>query len=346
MKKLVLIMMLLLLFAVPVDAVEIEPVEPPDSALDRMPETSGNFGQDLWYVIRSAVFTLRPDLAEGFGVCLRVFSVAALMALLKSYDGAGKSAVELAGVVSISCILLQSAGSMIRLGVDTVQEISRYGTLLLPVMAAGLAAQGGTASSAALYAGTAVFDTLLTNAISKVLVPMVFIFLVLGILNAATGENQIKRLQDIVKWLMVWFLKILMYLFTGFISISGVVSGSADQAALKATKLTISGAVPVVGSILSDASEAILVSVGLAKNAAGVYGILAVIAIFIGPFLTLAVQSAMLKFTAVICGVVSDERSTQVIECFSGAMRFLLGMTGAACLLQLISTVCFMKGMG
>ena len=156
----------------------------------------------------------------------------------------------------------------------------------------------------------------------------------------------LKRIQDLVKWFMTWSLKILMYVFTGYISITGVVSGSADQAALKATKLTISGAVPVVGGILSDASEAVLVSMRVAKNAAGVYGVLALAAILLAPFVTLALHSALLKLTAALCGIISDEKSCQVIETFSTAMAFLLGMTGAACLMQLISTVCFMKGMG
>ena len=75
-------------------------------------------------------------------------------------------------------------------------------------------------------------------------------------------------------------MKIVLYAFTGYIGFTGVVSGTTDAMAMKAAKLTISGAVPVVGGILSDASEAVLVSAGIMKNAAGVYGILAVLAIF------------------------------------------------------------------
>jgi stage III sporulation protein AE len=175
---------------------------------------------------------------------------------------------------------------------------------------------------------------------------MVYVFLVLVIANSALGEDLLKKLRDFLKWLVSWFLKTILYVFTGYIAVTGVVSGTTDQAALKATKLTISGVVPVVGGILSDASEAVLVSAGLVKSAVGVYGMIAIAAIAITPFLQIAVQYLLLKLTAAVCGIFGNKRSSELIGDFSAAMGLLLAMTGTVCLLLLISTVCFMKGMG
>ena len=122
--------------------------------------------------------------------------------------------------------------------------------------------------------------------------------------------------------------------------------GMLIQAALKAAKLTISGVVPVVGGILSDASEAVLVSAGVVKNAVGVYGLVAVAAIAMGPFLRIGVQYLLLKLTAAVCGVFGNKRTAELVGDFSTAMGILLAMTGAVCLLLLISMVCFMKGVG
>ena len=77
---------------------------------------------------------------------------------------------------------------LIRLGSQTVTEISEYGKLLLPVMTAAMAAQGGAASSTALYAGTAVFDSVLSSLISRMLGPMVYLFLALSAANGAIGR--------------------------------------------------------------------------------------------------------------------------------------------------------------
>jgi len=102
----------------------------------------------------------------------------------------------------------------------------------------------------------------------------------------------------------------------------------------------------VVGGILSDASEAVIVGTGVVKNTVGVSGMLAIIAICISPFLKIGVQYLLLKLTAAFCDMFGVKRVSSVIQAFSTAMGILLGMTGAVCILLLISTVCFMKGMG
>ena len=119
---------------------------------------------------------------------------------------------------------------------------------------------------------------------------------------------------------------------------------SPDASAVKAVKLTISGMVPLVGGIISDASETILISAGLLKNATGIYGLLAILAIFVGPFLKIGTQYVLLKLTAALCSIFSVKRESDLLNDFSGGMGMLLAMAGTVCLFLLISVVCFMRG--
>ena len=128
-------------------------------------------------------------------------------------------------------------------------------------------------------------------------------------------------------------------------TISGVITGTVDQSALKATKLTIAGMVPVVGGILSDASEAVLIGAGMVKYAAGIYGLLAVMAIAIEPFLRIGIHYMMLKITATLCGIFLEKEVAELLQDFASAMGLLLAMTGCVCVILIISMVCFMKGM-
>lgn len=344
MKRLVLMAVLILILTMPVSAMEFTAPTAPDSAQEYMPEDTESFGEGLWFVIKSAVAKIHPDIAEAAAVCLSLIVAVLLISLLQSFSGGTRKITELVGVLAIGTLLLNPANALIQLGTQTVTELSEYGKLLLPVMTAALAAQGGATSSAALYTGTALFNTLLTTAISKLIVPMLYIYLCLCIANRAIGEEILKKMRDFIKWAMTWSLKIILYVFTGYIGITGVVSGTADASAIKAAKLAISGVVPVVGNILSDASEAILVSAGVMKSAAGIYGLLAIAAVCIGPFLQIGLQYLMLKISAAICSVFGTKETTGLIQDFSGAMGLILAMTGTVCLLLMISTVCFMKG--
>lgn len=344
MRKVLVTLLLLALLGTPVYALDITAPEAPEQVQDLMPEEPETFGEGLWYVVKHAIVKLQPSLTEAAGSCLSVVAAALLTSTMRSLPGEGKRITELVCTFVTAAVLLAPAHSLISLGADTVEQLSEYGKLLLPVMTAAMAAQGAGVTSAALYTGTAVFDTILGSLISSLLVPAMYIYLALSVANSAVGEEMLAKLRDFVKWLMTWALKIVLYVFMGYMGVTGVISGSADASALKVTKIAISGMVPVVGGILSDASEAILVSAGVVKSAVGLYGLLALLALWIEPFLRIGIQYLLLKLTGAICGVFGNKQATDLIGDFSTALGLLLAMTGTMCLLLLISTVCFVKG--
>lgn len=303
------------------------------------------FSEALLEILGDAVAHFQPDLRDAAGACLAVLAAVAALSMLSILPGK-KIGAQLAGAMLAATILLEPAHALITLGADTVQRLGEYEKLLLPVLTAALAAQGGVGTSAALYAGTAAFNALLGSLVSRLLVPMICMYLALAVGYAAVGEEMLKKLRDMVKSAAVWGLKTILYVYTGYITITGVVSGTTDASLLKAAKLTISGAVPVVGSILSDASEAVLAGAAAVKNAAGIYGLLAVLSLWIGPFLRIGAHYLMVKAVGAVSSVFCVESASSVIDAFAAAMGLLLAMTGAVCLMLIISTVCFLRGAG
>ena len=346
MTRVLTMLIMLSVLITPVGAMEFTAPSAPSHVEDLVPIEPENFGDGLWEVVKSAFQNLQPDIVQASKTCVALLAVVLLASLLKSMPGNSKHVMKFVSVLAVGSILLGQTNNMVTLCADTVQELSEYGKLLLPVMTGALAAQGGTTGASALYVGTAFFDTFLGSLIGRLLVPMVYLYLALAIANAITGEELLKKIRDLLKWLMTWGLKTILYIFTGYMSITGVIAGTADAAAIKAAKLAISGAVPVVGGILSDASEAVVLSAGVMKSTVGIYGLLVIAAIWITPFLTIGIQYLMLKLTAAVCAVFGVKEASELIENFSGAMGLLLGMTGAMSFLLLVSAICFMKGMG
>ena len=344
MRKVFIIIALLCLFLIPVHAIDLSAPEVPESGIAYMPDNTTNFQEGLMQMLRRSLLQFRPDLKEASKVCLGIIGAGIAVSLIRTVPGGLAKTADLGGTVAISGMFLSSAGALVNLGAQTVLEVSNYGKLLLPVLTAALAAQGGITTSSALYAGTALFDAVLSSLVSKALVPMIYLYLAICATNSALGDEMLKKLRDTVKWFMTWSLKTILYVFTGFISITGVVSGPTDAAALKAAKLTISSVVPVVGGILSDASEAVLVGAGAVKNAIGLYGLFAVIAIWMEPFLKIGAHYLLLRFTGGICSTFTSKHLSDLIQDFATAMGYLLAMTGAVCLMFLISIVCFMRG--
>ena len=344
MRKIVVLFLAFFILIFPVQALELDPPDVPPSGEIYMPEDTESFAEALWFIIRKAIDDIWPEISSVAQKCLSIFAVVILLAIIDGFSGSSVWAQHLAGTILIGVLLLQPSNLMIQYGIQVVTDLTEYGKLLLPVLTAALAAQGGTTASAALYSGTAFFSTILSAIITKLIVPLLYTYFCLCVVNGAIEDEMLSNMRNFIKWLISWGLKVILYIFTGFISITGVISGTADASAVKAIKLTISGLVPVVGSIISDASETILVSAGVVKSATGIYGILAILAVFIGPFLKIGLQYIMLNITGSVCSVFGVKKQTAMLKDFSAGMGMILAMTGTVCLLLLISVVCFMKG--
>ena len=342
--KYLLMILLIGLFIIPVQATEPTAPTVPEEASVYMPENTESFSEGLWYVIRKGIELVNPQLHKVMGLCLSLVALALLVSITGNFTQEKANATDLAGCISAAVLLLSPSGSLIDLGIETVRQIGDYGKLLLPVLTTALAAQGGVNTSAALYAGTSIFSAILSSLLHTVLVPLIYVYLCISVVISAFPNDYLQNIRSFIKWIMTWTLKIILYVFTGYISITGVIGGGVDASAIKAAKLTLSGVIPVVGSIISDASEAILVGAGLVKNGIGVYGLLAVLSIIIGPFIKFGIQYLLLKVTGAICKTFGTSKISGLIQDFSSIMGFLLGMIGTNGLLLLISIVCYMKG--
>lgn len=344
MKNVVILMIFIWAMVLPTEALEIEAPDVPEVGQKWMPDNTESFGHALFELLNNVLLQVNPEIKKAAGNGLKVLCVVLILSVLQSFSGTVKMAANLAGVISISTVLLLQANSMISIGTETVIEITDYCKLLLPVMTGAMAAQGGITTSAALYAGTAMFNAVLSSMIRGILIPGIYLFLAISVVSNATDENVFKRIGELLKNSIVWMLKILLMVFTTYLGLTGVVNGTTDMAALKATKVTISSFVPVVGGVLSDASEAVLVSVGLMKNAAGIYGMIAVLAVFLHPFLQISAHYVVLKITNALCSIFGSKNITGIIECFSVAMGLLLAIIASCCIIVLVSTICFMRG--
>ena len=343
MRKWMMMLLILGLLAVPVLGAEAEAEAVlegvPQEAQAFLPQEDRGFLNGVLEVVRKALLAVTPGLPQAAAACAGVLAAAILCALFRAGDeGLRTPTADILGAVAIASLLLQPTDALIQSGLETVQAISDYGKLLLPVMSAALVASGGTTTASAM------FDSLLTGLLAGLLGPLMYLFLSLSLASAAIGNKLLGRLRDFFKTLITWALKLVLSLFTGYMAITGVISGTADAAAVKVTKMAISGAVPVVGGMLSNATETVLAGAAAVRSTAGVLGLLAILAITAAPFLKLGFQYLLLKLTAALCGVVGSENHTALTESFAQAMGLLLATTGTCCLIQLISTVCFMKG--
>lgn len=328
-------------------AESISPEEgvPPEAVEDI--GTYENYAADTFFekvlnLFRQAGDALTGTVRQGAASCGMILAAALLCGLSDASPSAGRAA-SIVGALAITAACTGNLKSMLGLGVETVEKVDHYFLLLLPGLTALAATSGFVSASSALSVGAVIFFKLLMSAIRVLVVPGIYLLAVLSAAEAALDNERLQKLRELISWALTWILKLSLYLFTGFLALTGLIGGTTDALRLKAAKLALSGTVPVVGGILSDASDAVLSSAATVKNAVGTYGLLAVLAVCLYPFLRLAVQYLMMKLTTALCGLIGKKCHTSLTEHLTGAVGLTLGIVGTYSIMILICITVFLK---
>lgn len=360
MQKILVLLAALLLLLTPAMAVDVAAQQTeqfglgglqdalPSGAADLMegitPLDPGSLTDGLGQIAAGVATQAGPAFMAALRTAIAMMAVVMLCAMTTQLESKlSQTAVLLAGTLAITLLSVTGINSMVGLGKLVLDQLQSFTALLLPVLATATVASGAPASSGVIYVASVFVSNFLITMMNRFLVPLVYAFLAVAAADTALGNQTLQKLRQLLKWIITNALKAVVLLFTGFMTVSGIISGASDELAIKAAKLAVSTIVPVVGGMISDASETVLVSARMIKSTAGLFGMLAVIAICLLPLIKLGFQFLTLKVTAAVSAPVGDKRLTELIDHVSDAMGFLMGMTGACGLMLLISCVCSIK---
>lgn len=257
------------------------------------------------------------------------------------FAAGGKTAVFLpmVGALTVTFLTAGSLDSLIGLGAETIGELDTFAKILLPTLAAALASSGQVSTAAFQQTTTVFLVNLLMDLIDGLLLPLVYLYIGVLTASACLPEGRLNALAEGLKKAVTWLLTSVLLAFTLYLTVARVIAGAADGAAVKLAKAAISGAVPVVGGIIADASETVLAGAGMLKNTVGVFGTLAILAACAYPFLQLGIQYLLYKLTAFLASAVGAPGLCKLIDGLGSAFGLVLGMTGSCALLLLVSVL-------
>ena len=333
MRRTVFLLLTLALLTVPVCAVQL-----PGELLDALPEEAaalaegeGITEEGVQLLVQSFFDALRASLDRSLrGAVLLALTVLLTGAADGFASSLGENASRFVPLVGVLCVTTLSAGdlsSLIGLGTATMQDLADLTKLLLPTMAAALAGCGGVFTASAWHA--------LTTLIHELLLPLVYCHIALASAGAALPESGLDKLADGLKKLISWLLCGAVAAFTLYLSVSGVLTGSADRAAVKAAQTAVSGAVPVVGSILAESAEMVLSAAHSLRAAIGAAGVLGVLLACLAPLVRLSVQFLLYRAAAFVSAVSGVKPLERLLEQLGDAFALVLGMTAACAALLL-----------
>lgn len=299
-------------------------------------------GQYLFSHFRAA---LQDAVANSLRGAMALMLLSLLCGLVESTaestaESAGETPARYAGYLGVLGAAALSAGdlsALIGLGVETMDELSVMAKLLLPTIAAAMAGGGCVGSASVWQVGALMLSDVFLSLMRDVLVPVLYCMIGTAAAGALLEQSRLSLLSKGIGKLLSWGLSAILIVFTAFLSVSNLLAGSADRLAVKVGKTVISGAVPVVGGILSDATEAVAATALTLRGTLGVLGVFSVLALCLVPLLRMAVQYLFYQLAAFFSGMVGSQSLSKFLEQLSSAFSLMLAMTAGGAFLLLVS---------
>lgn len=298
-----------------------------DMVLDGSYDTAGALHR-LWArFLLMAKETAKNEFSFAWKLVLIAALAAAVMIL--SPDPRIGNHAELAACCSAALLLTGSAESVISQASAALYRLSDYGKAAFPAFFMTAAACGQSVSASVRYASVSFVSNLFMELTQRFLMPLLYAYLSVAVTGCLAENALLNAAEKFLKWCAVSVMTVINGGFCTYISLSGLIAGSADATAVKATKTVIATLLPVVGGILSDSASTVLSAATVIKNSAGVFCLIAVCAICSGPLALLLVKMLFLKAAAVLSEMGSCKRYARLLGSIGNVMGMLLGMVGS-----------------
>ena len=348
MKKLLLLILLLLLLPFPsakaagLDVSAVEEALPEEArgvggtlTLDGSYDGAGaleRLWRELWDKLHDAA-------KESVSSALSILAVIFLSAIAAAVCPEAKTAglIHAASAAAAALMLTSGIESMTALSVDALEQLADYSRAALPAVFTAAAATGAVLTSSARYAAVCLALDVLMTASRRLTLPLIYAYLAVSISGGVFPHPLLKGVGRLIKRAATAVMTGLSTVFTAYIGLTGLVTASADAAAVKTAKTVISGVLPVVGGILSDAASAVLSAATLIKNSAGAFALVAVCALCAGPFAALSVRLLLFRAAASAAEMIPGGRLPALLNDLASALSMLLGLVGSAAVMLFFS---------
>ncbi len=188
-----------------------------------------------------------------------------------------------------------------------VENIVLFIQLFIPTYTIAVGAAQGTAAAAYYYQLMLLLAYLVESFLNKVLIPLIYSYVMLALLNGLWPEEKLSLLLDFIAKGVGFALKGSLGTVTGLSFVQAVIVPVASGLRISAMRKAIS-AIPGIGGVAEGMTELMLGSAVLIKNSMGVLLLVLIAGACILPLLKILVVTGVVKLGAAVTGIVSDKR--------------------------------------
>lgn len=282
---------------------------------------------------------------SNIGIIMIVIVVHSILVTISESLG-NKSVSQIAYFVEyivIITLVLNNFADIINMVKSSIIDLVGFSNSLIPLMITLMLTTGSIVSAGVIKPILLILINFIGNLITNFILPLAIIGTTIAIVSKISNKVRIDKLGKFMKSASVWILGIIMTLFVTVLSLEGSITETVDGVTAKTAKAAVSTVIPVVGKILGDATDAVIGSAGILKNAVGFIGILVIIGICISPIIKLTLLSFTYYIASCVCQPIADEKVIGLLDSIGDTFKILLAIIFCVSVMLIVGLTIVMK---
>lgn len=292
--------------------------------------------------INKCILYIFKEIYVNMHILIKLAILVVICAILKNLqtsfmsESVGELAFYTCYIVMVS-ILIIGFNTAMDMGREIIDNMVAFMQAVIPVMIT-LMMSGGNITSAGIFQPALIMIVQVAATVMKnVIIPMIFLYTVLTIVDNISDKVQIAKLKGLVKQVSLWSLGTILTVFIAVVSVQGSLGAVVDGVTSKTAKFAIGTFIPIAGKYLADAAEAVIGCTLLIKNAAGIAVMIGILAICLVPLLKIFAIMALYKLACALVEPIAEKRITNCINDVSNSLTMIIGIVASVALMFLIS---------
>ncbi|MBR5285847.1 MAG: hypothetical protein IKU30_03020 [Clostridia bacterium] len=285
-----------------------------------------------------------PTVIRSFGAILAVVILSAVMHSLK-FDGSEtlETATAYISILVLTGVTYNVLYNLFIFVIASVESLTLAMTTLMPIMSS-LHAVGGTAvTGAATGAGLTMLLSVVSIICGKVLLPLVRIAFALCIVGAIPGSINLSAVTNLVKSTATTLMAFIFGLLGFTLYLQSTIAAASDTYVTRTVRFASGVFVPVIGSMLGDASRTVISSAAVVKGTVGASGVVIILSAVLPPIIMVALHKLLLLSCAIIAKTLSNERESAFLYDMCGIINVLLALVSGVGVVCIIAIAVFVK---
>jgi stage III sporulation protein AE len=214
-----------------------------------------------------------------------------------------------------------------------IESMIHFMVAMVPLLLTMLASLGNVVTVSVMHPLIIFMIHTVGTLIYTVVFPLLFFSAVLYIVSSVSEKYKVTQLAALLRNLAVGMLGACLTVFLGVISVQAASAAATDGIAIRTAKYVAGNFIPVVGRMLSDATDTVLGASLLVKNTIGLAGVIILILLCAFPAMKILALALIYNVSAAVMQPLGDNPIVTCLNTIGKSMLFVFAALASVSLM-------------